>query len=459
IEYCYSDEFSDEVLGIKDENDDWNTKGNINRIIHVTKRELMIFAKVFDGNEKWKEARLPLLQDERLLQVLERFVEQNRTLESYMSSLGATEMWHETNAQKDGTIVRKNEFPEKPIELIYSGPNIWVSNPFYKAIRREYNSNNDYDTIDLEAIKENYRPRCGYAPKCDISTYIDRAPVYTDGTKGLSHYRIFMRNMFGLSGERTLISALVPPDVGHVHAVYEIALNDVRQLVLLQGCMSSIVYDFYIKALGKGSGGINVIKNFPMFSYELGKEIVVRTLMLNCLNVDYKELWEKCWDFRFKNDTWAKSDSRLNNNRFYNLEKEWKLENTLRSEYERREALIEIDVLVAKLMGLTLDELITIYKIQFPNMQTYDKETWFDQNGRIVFSQKSYGNIVLSRNEWEKIRDEKEGVFYHKFSDDTLPNGPIERSIEYIAPFEKCNRENDYREIWNAFELRSIDNK
>ena len=43
--------------------------------------------------------------------------------------------------------------------------------------------------------------------------------------------------------------------------------------------------------------------------------------------------------------------------------------------------------------------------------------------------------------------------------DDTVPNGPLERTIEYHAPFDRCDREEDYKTVWAEFERRFGTNK
>ena len=35
--------------------------------------------------------------------------------------------------------------------------------------------------------------------------------------------------------------------------------------------------------------------------------------------------------------------------------------------------------------------------------------------------------------------------------DDTIPGGPVERTIEYVAPFDKCDRIEDYKTAWEFF--------
>ncbi|MFP4035447.1 MAG: hypothetical protein ACLFT5_08070 [Desulfovermiculus sp.] len=39
-------------------------------------------------------------------------------------------------------------------------------------------------------------------------------------------------------------------------------------------------------------------------------------------------------------------------------------------------------------------------------------------------------------------------------TDDTLPTGPYEKTIEYVPPFDKCDREEDYETVWAEFEQR-----
>jgi hypothetical protein len=43
---------------------------------------------------------------------------------------------------------------------------------------------------------------------------------------------------------------------------------------------------------------------------------------------------------------------------------------------------------------------------------------------------------------------------YETAMDDTMPNGSHECTIEYIAPLDKCNREDDYNTVWAEFERR-----
>jgi hypothetical protein len=121
----------------------------------------------------------------------------------------------------------------------------------------------------------------------------------------------------------------------------------------------------------------------------------------------------------------------------------------LRTDFSRRWALVELDVLVARELGLTLEELQTIYRVQFPVMRQYEADTWYDQRGRIVFTaSKGLPGVGFTRPEWNAIKDMKSGSVNRSVLDTTLPTGPLERVIEYTAPFTLQNRETDYATVW-----------
>ena len=122
----------------------------------------------------------------------------------------------------------------------------------------------------------------------------------------------------------------------------------------------------------------------------------------------------------------------------------------LRNYYERRQALVEIDVIVAMALNLTLEELILIYNVQFPVLQQNEDDTWYDQKGDIVFTcSKGLVGVGLDRKEWNEIRAMKAGETYeHTITKSELYEG--EKTI-YHAPFEKCDRVEDYRIAWAYF--------
>jgi hypothetical protein len=152
-------------------------------------------------------------------------------------------------------------------------------------------------------------------------------------------------------------------------------------------------------------------------------------------------------------------------------------------------ALVEIDVLVAQALGLTLDELLLIYRVQFPVMQQYERDTWYDMAGRMVFTNsKGLVGVGLPRKVglkdskvtitfpngtqrtgafgWDEIRRlQEEGqlpdgtVASHTVLNDTLPTGPFQQERRYVAPFALANREADYRIAWKFFEQQPTPNE
>lgn len=454
IEESYESVEVGNVPGIKDEKG-WCTRGHNSRILHIGKSELLLFAKLFDDNDKWQEARLPVIHTQEFIDILKRFATQSYTIANYAEDeIAYAVMFFEAADSKRGIIERNVHFPDTCFGSIISGPHIGVANPRFKTSRRECNLNSDYDIIDLENMPKDYLARCNYKRKCDEQEYISNIIDLPWGGKYTSSYRIGMRKMLNLSGERTLIAAIIPPGVCHIDGIYSMTFKNT--ISVMAGAMASLPFDFYLKVTGKSNGCYNVFSAFPVLdNTKYAIDIGSRALLLNCLTTDYADLWTQEWNDEYRNLSWGKDDFRLSNETFSGLSDVWNEKYPLRTDYERREALVEIDVLVAMAIGMTLEQLKTAYSIQFPVLQSYESDTWYDANGKIVFTNnRSMVGVGVSRAEFDEIRDMKSGVYKVSVVDDTVKNGPVERKIEYFAPFDCCNRMKDYEEIWFNFEKK-----
>ena len=209
-------------------------------------------------------------------------------------------------------------------------------------------------------------------------------------------------------------------------------------------------------------------------SYPLGiadkykPSLFARTLLLNCLTTAYADLWNEMWDGAYKSETWSIDDRRLKS--FDTLHDEWAWDIPLRNYFERRMALVEIDVISAMALGLTLEDLEMIYTIQFPVLQQNENDTWYDQKGNIVFTcSKGLTGVGLDRKQWEAMRGEPNNL-----NNPNNPNNPITsykgeaetyihtidpakselyggQQVTYYAPYTKCDRIEDYRKAWEHF--------
>lgn len=454
IDECYSADGKCEIPGLKDSDNNWNINGHKKRIITVTRKELKLFAKIFDDNDEYESARLPSLHASTMIDVLHCFASQERIL-GKNNEIYQDFMWNETYAQEDHTIKRDTHFPDNLAGLICAGPHISVANPMFKTPRRICKEKADFDRIYLDFVDQKYLPRSNYRMECSIDEYVSRCSTTTWNNKTIENYRIFCRKMLNLKQERTLMGAIYPPKVGHTNAVTSFSFKNLYELALMASVFASIPFDFFIKVLGKSNLHADNAGKLPIPDSVYNSELVIRGLRLNCVSAHYEQLWSYCWNDNFVSYTWASNDSRLAKYGYGNLSAENMGNALIRSDYARRQALVEIDVLTAMALGMTLEQLTSIYKIQFPVLQAYETDTWYDSNGQIVFTNnRGLSGVGFSRTEWENgIKGAPAGKkFYRTIMDDTIPGGPVERTIEYVAPFDRCDREQDYETAWKFFE-------
>ena len=469
IDECYDKNKSGVIPCIKNQNGGWETAGHPGRLITITEKELLLFSRIFDGNNEFSSARLPSIHAKPLIDVLS-ILEKNEIKNNQVNTeFFSTQMWNETHAQNDGIINRNIHIPKNSKDAIFSGAHIGVLNPLYKSMRRVYNSNNDYDSIDLTVIPNMFLQRCMYDIGLTVQEYERQIPVLQNGELYTKYYRLFIRKMLNQNGERTLMPSILPPNVGHTNGIIGFAFENHEHLLLYAASFASLPYDFFIKTLGRSNFLLESAKQMPIVYSVYSDDIIARAKLLNCITEYYKSLWDKNLNSCACN--WAKQDYRLSNDRFSALTSEWTWDTPLRTDYERRQALVEIDVLTSMALGMTLEQLKTIYRIQFPVLQQYEADTWYDAKGRIVFTNnRSLTGVGFTRPEFEKeravapvergeepwngiMKDAPAGyVFERTISDDTMPDGPIERTIRYYAPFDRCDREQDYETAWKFFE-------
>lgn len=331
--------------------------------------------------------------------------------------------------------------------------------------------NSDYDILDFTILPDDYLPRTNYIPACLSTEYENRTPFVLWKEPGVPHgkkvtafYRLIIRGMLSQSGERTLAASIMPKIAGHINGARSYVFKQKKVLISFYSYSISLVFDFIMKTTGKQNLH-QLLDDFPLVTdSKYNSYLSSRALSLTCLTTHYAELWESCFDPAFNNDAWTKEDPRLPADFFKSLKPQWHRNVALRTDYSRRQALVEIDVLAAMALGLTLDELITVYRIQFPVLQQYERETFYDANGRIVFTvNKGLTGVGFPRRAdrnkgepagWEDIRDMKSGTVERTITDDTLPGGPVQRTITYKAPFDRCDRIKDYRTAWAFFEKR-----
>lgn len=471
IDECYASDGVGAIPGVKNELGEWNTRGHKSRVISIAKGELLMFSKLVGDSQKdgWKQTPMVGIHAAELLHALEQMADIPRSLRTYANEITYSPMWNETNSRKDGTIKDDIHFPTSAKALIYSSPFIGVANPLMQSTRRNYKVNSDYDPIDLIDIPADYMPRVKYSQACTDAEYESRVqkmadPNQEDGAAGRfdAVYRLCNREYVGLSSERTLQASCVHPGVAWVHTIAGYGVHPERYalLALMSGLEAALPYDFFVRSAGKPHINRSVLESLPVPASVLNPEIRLRGLLLNCLTKPYANLWQSCWDEMYTSMSWAKDDPRLTADTFTSLMNEWNWHTPLRTDYERRQALVELDVLASMALGITLDELIDIYRLTFTVLSGYEDDTWYDANGRIVFSKKNYGDLTFKRPDFEKIKNAPAGeVFTRTFTDDTQPGGPRERTIEYVAPFDKCDRVEDYKTAWKFFTQKYGDNK
>ena len=436
----------------KNDSGHWSTATHPSRLIKIDEDRLKLIASVTDGDPKnWRTCKFLKVFSSTQLSVIEKFshlIGLNETIKNWE----ADSFWSEVSATRDlGYIKKITTSPSTHKDIILTGPMIYVGDSLSKTSING-KSNRDYATIELNIVDpDSYIPRTNFKYLVSESVYQKKLTKVSWASKYHSDfYRLACRNMVALDSERSLVSALIPPKVGHISTITSFAFQDVKHLLNASAMFFSLPYDFLVKTYGLSHIIKSVVSGMPWVV--VSDTCLTYVLALSNINENYRNLADvsneyfrpiqTCFSHQSYNEEVDKFNESVGVNGF-------------RSYLSRRNALVCIDVLVAKALGMTLEELCSIYRQTFSTMQDNEKSTYYDATGKIAWS--NYvglpgvgylhdGKKPTAKN-WLQILQFDDPLACEK----EIPGlGTI--NVTYTRPFITCNRIEDYKRAWAHFE-------
>jgi len=419
VESSFLHNGSGEAPALKTVSGAWDTRGHAERLVHVDLDVLKVWADIFDEpGTPPLHARMVYPVNRASMNVLEKLSKAPRVSEL---GLQYSRGWDESIDRKKGYFEVGSKVNDSWDDVILQGPHYAVANPFSKQPREVVRSNNDWDEIDLEALPSTFIPRTSYQPVRDGR--VDYERDYTKWeiggklTSARNYFRIGWRRMAGISGVRSLNVTILPIGASHIDNVYGAVVgdNDFKHLLATAGLMASIPLDFIVKVAGASKINGDTVEHFPNIASEKVRLLVAQTFArLACLTEDFAPLWNTIFP-----DAWDVSKP-------------------ARIASVRRKLQVDLDVLTALGLHLSIEELCTIYRTQFPVLRGYEQNDLYDANGRKVPGEMN----KLYRQRGEELSVE-ERTWVH-------PQSNVEYVFEF--PFQSFDREEDMCTAYAHFE-------
>lgn len=422
-----------EVPGIQYPWGGWDLRPHASRVVEITEPTLAQWGGLFDEpGTPANQARFLRPFTREQLDALSVLAEQESRMASirYQWSRG----WDEDRLKKEDYGVWRTERTRDWNEVILQGPQFSVATPFAKEPNEGCRSNKDYSDWDLEELPEHVIPRTNYQRATDRDRY-DAGLTQWNGRPYTDYYRLAWRRMTQSGSERSLLGALVPPGPTHVDAVHTLAAFTDRGTALTAGLWSSLPFDYLVKVSGASKVNKELVDRFPApFDHPAAALLLLRSLRLNCLTRDYAPLWEELYESGFADDSWTQPFDEWP--QLGVGKRAWHRDTPLRSEFERRAALVEIDALAAIMLGLTADQLCLMYRGQFAVLRKYEYNMWFDNLGQKIAKDHHAHGVKQQSEDFKLLQaylDEEDcGDLLDRYEE---PITPVDREAEMRAAY------------------------
>ncbi|MFE3861736.1 class I SAM-dependent DNA methyltransferase [Streptomyces goshikiensis] len=422
--------------------DIWDVRPHLERVVHVDTTLLTSWQALTGSTGPATEAPLlyPLLRGEQ--EAIEALAAYPSTLADYQPAI--TSGYHEAGAKKDGLIRWGNQAVQEQADVILQGPHISVAHPFSKEPRTPCRNHRDWEPVSPTELPPSYVPVSNYVRATDRETYLAAQNTW-HGAPCTSFFRLAWRTMVPFNTYRSLLAALFPPGPAHVHTVHSMALKSNRLTVLNAGFWAALPLDYLLRITSRSHLQVGEAHQMPAPdpTHPLTSALLIRTLRLNALTSHYAPLWEELFDPRWAGyEDWANPDWPYMDPLAAGLNQTWEYYTPLRSEHERRAALVELDALVAVWLGITADQLAAIFKSRYPQLYDYEAASYFDGNGRKIagdFNTYGYGQTK---------QDYLDLLAHLEDPANVLP------PAGYTAPFYKADREAEMRAAHAHFQAR-----
>ncbi|WP_333754817.1 class I SAM-dependent DNA methyltransferase [Streptomyces sp. IBSBF 3352] len=427
--------------GIK-HNSAWDIRPHRERVVHVDTTLLSSWQSLTGSAGGTTQAPLlyPVLVSEQ--GAIEALATYPKSIANYGPLI--TTGYDEGAAKKNGLIRWGNQTVPELTDVILQGPHFSCATPFSKEPMIPCRNQRNWETLTPTELPEDFVPVTNYVRATDDETFVADQATWL-GRSYTSFFRLAWRSMVPFNTSRSLQAALIPPGPAHVHTVQSMAFEESRLTALNAGFWATLPLDYLLRITGRPHLQTSEARMMPAPdpNHPLAPALLLRALRLNALTRHHAPLWSELFDPQWAGyEEWANPHWPHLKPLAASLKPIWDYATPLRTDYERRAALVELDALVAVWLGITGDQLVAIFKTRFPQLYDYESATWFDANGRKIAADfNTYGHGQTKQDYLDLVAhlEDPERI--------APPEG-------YQAPFYKADREAEMRAAHAHFQAR-----